>query len=79
MTEQHTVGEDENEDKFAEKDAARISWLQWLASKSKLTTRMPTKTKTTNTKINEKEDPFESLFSSGLKFPGILSSNNIVI
>ena len=72
------MGEDDNGDNFAEKDAARISWLQWLASKSKLTTKKPTKTKTTDKILNAKvKDPFESLLSSRLKLPGISILNQI--
>lgn len=68
-----SVGEDakesfENQDNSEENDnSARISWIQWLASKSKLTTKQPFNAKTTEEKL---KDPFQSLLTSSLKFPG---------
>ena len=56
-----------------EKDAARISWLQWLARKSTLSTEKPNTTTNKNIekKPNEKkENPLLSLLSANLKFPG---------
>ena len=55
----------------AETDSARISWLQWLANKSKLSTEKPKKTSTLMNKKSEKrQDPFLSLLSTKLNFPG---------
>ena len=61
IPEQQIVGE-ANKDTTEEKDAARISWLQWLASKSKLTTKSPADTKLKNPEENIK-DPFQNLES----------------
>jgi hypothetical protein len=62
-----------NQSSSEEKDTARTSWLQWLASKSKLTTEKPNTISTgkieTATSVNRK-DPLLSLLSSKLKFPG---------
>ena len=63
----------ENVSKTEEKDAARINWLQWLASKSRLTTTKPTRTTTRSAESkNDKhrKDPFFSLLSTKLTFPG---------
>ena len=54
-----------------EKDAARISWLQWMASKSKLKTEKPNTIRNFEKKTNgHRKDPFLSLLSAKLKFPG---------
>ena len=45
-----------------------ISWINWLASKSKLTTQKPTTT--TRFRSNEAEDPFQELLLDKLKIPG---------
>ena len=63
--------QDNSGNQSEEKDAARISWLQWMASKSKLKTEKPNTIRNLEKKPNgHRNDPFLSLLSANLKFPG---------
>ena len=88
IEDQQVVGEMDqdnsgNQSSSVEKDAARISWLQWLASKSTLSTEKPKTTTTQNIekKTNgNKKNPLLSLLSANLKLPGNhLVSNKVSI
>ena len=76
MKDQQIVGERDqgnsrNQSSSEEKDEARITWLQWLANKSKLTTEKPNTTINIEKKTNgDRKDPLLSLLSAKLKFPG---------
>ena len=60
-----------NQSSSEEKDTARTSWLQWLASKSRLSTEKPNTTSNIEKKPNENtKDPLLTLLSANLKFPG---------
>ena len=71
---QQSVGErdqDNSGNQSEEKDVARISWFQWMASKSKLKIEKPNKIRNFEKKTNgNKKDPFLSLLSAKLNFPG---------
>ena len=45
-----------------------VSWLNWLANKSKITTQKPTTT--TRFRSNEGKDPFQELLLNKLSIPG---------
>ena len=70
------VGESDQDNSGAqpsskEKEDAWISWLQWLASKSRLSTEKPNTTTNIEKKTNENtKDPLLTPLSAKLKFPG---------
>ena len=50
-------------------ESVKLSWLKWLASKSKLTTQRPTTS--TRFRSNDVKDAFEELLLDKLHVPGL--------